>query len=143
MCGVQYLYQFILIQACFSWATDRVLFNFKKLSALSFFNAFWLKWGFYIKKQKLRKSQNMRTWYIQYKYTFLHKARKKRIMPTLLLSDDVGSNLKTWKNTRENNVETAGAGTVISVNIEAAMSAWWITNHYDLNRIYFINLSIS
>ena len=63
-------------------------------------------------------------------------------MPTLLLSDDVGFNLKTWKNTRENNVETAGAGTVISVNIEAAMSAWWITN-YDLNRIYFINLSIS
>ena len=64
-------------------------------------------------------------------------------MPTLLLSDDVGSNLKTWKNTRENNVETAGAGTVISVNIEAAMSAWWITNHYDLNRIYFINFSVS
>ena len=52
----------------------------------------------------------------------------------------------TWKDEkiREINfVEMAGTGTIISVNLEAAMSARWITNHYDLNRIYFINLSSS
>ena len=65
-------------------------------------------------------------------------------MLTLLLSDGVCSNLKTWTNTREINViETTGVGTVISVNLEATRSAWWVTNYCDLYRIYFINLSTS
>ena len=116
----------------------------KRYQLYLFCNAFLLKWEFYIKKQKLRKSQNIRTWYIQCNYTFLHKAWWKRIMLTLLLSDGVCSNLKTWTNTREINViETTGVGTVISVNLEATRSAWWVTNYCDLYRIYFINLSTS